>query len=311
MEIAALVCNDKLDYESALKTYAVFQSTRKMGNQIQIVDYNYLDVNEKNIFEKAKNTNLYNFLENNTIFTSRRYHTFDQLEDNIPLADEYFLINPSFGSLDVFPREKCIVYGVKNIDENEISMIKEDYKSFSVNDEINESECRSVVDPLFLLTKEEWYEFAEKSNMPEDNKDYILIYGNVIEKDMLAYAKNLADNNNSKIYIVADKVNSLLYKGKRVQNPTPADLVKLMSNATDIITSRNDGIRMSVVLEKRVHIFNDSNDESQLELINELRLLDRIVTSQDRIILKDSENKEAIEKLLVKREESLKVLKVE
>ena len=28
MEIAALVCNDKLDYESALKTYSIFQINR-------------------------------------------------------------------------------------------------------------------------------------------------------------------------------------------------------------------------------------------------------------------------------------------
>ena len=109
MEIAALVCNDKLDYESALKTYSIFQINRKMGNQVQIVDYNYLNPDIKNVFDKMKNNNLYSFLENNTIFTSRRYSSFERLEDNIPLADSYMIVNPSFNSLDVFPREKCVI----------------------------------------------------------------------------------------------------------------------------------------------------------------------------------------------------------
>ena len=309
MEIAALVCNDKLDYESALKTYSIFQINRKMGNQVQIVDYNYLNPDIKNVFDKMKNNNLYSFLENNTIFTSRRYSSFERLEDNIPLADSYMIVNPSFNSLDVFPREKCVIYGVKDIDENEIDRIKDDYKDFSTSFHLRDNDVSSVVDPLFLLSKEDWYEFGEKSSLPDENKEYILVYGKNIEKDMLAYAKSLSEKNNSKIYIIADKVNALLYKGKRVLNATPADLVKLMSNASDIITSSNEGIRFSVIFEKKIHIFNDSSDESQLELINELKLLDRIVTSPDRIILKESENKEAIDKLKELREKSLNLFK--
>lgn len=309
MEIAALVCNDKLDYESALKTYSIFQINRKMGNQVQIVDYNYLNPDIKNVFDKMKNNNLYSFLENNTIFTSRRYSSFERLEDNIPLADSYMIVNPSFNSLDVFPREKCVIYGVKDIDENEIDRIKDDYKDFSTSFHLRDNDVSSVVDPLFLLSKEDWYEFGEKSSLPDENKEYILVYGKNIEKDMLAYAKSLSEKNNSKIYIIADKVNALLYKGKRVLNATPADLVKLMSNASDIITSSNEGIRFSVIFEKKLHIFNDSSDESQLELINELKLLDRIVTSPDRIILKESENKETIDKLKELREKSLNLFK--
>ena len=309
MEIAALVCNDKLDYESALKTYSIFQINRKMGNQVQIVDYNYLNPDIKNVFDKMKNNNLYSFLENNTIFTSRRYSSFEHLEDNIPLADSYMIVNPSFNSLDVFPREKCVIYGVKDIDENEIDRIKDDYKDFSTSFHLRDNDVSSVVDPLFLLSKEDWYEFGEKSSLPDENKEYILVYGKNIEKDMLAYAKSLSEKNNSKIYIIADKVNALLYKGKRILNASPADLVKLMSNASDIITSSNEGIRFSVIFEKKLHIFNDSSDESQLELINELKLLDRIVTSQDRIILKESENKEAIDKLKELREKSLNLFK--
>ena len=307
MEIAALVCNDKLDYEAALKTYSIFHTTRKMGNQIQIVDYNYLDLNTKNIFDKVKNNNLYDFLENNTIFTSRRYNSYEQLEDSIPLADSYMLVNPNFSKLDTFPRERCVVYGVKDIDKNEINMLKDDYKKFSTNEEVIGAEVSRVVDPLFLLSKEDWYEFGEKSSLPDENKEYVLIYSKVVEKDMLMYAKNLSERNNSKILIVSDKVNSLLYKGKRIQNATPADLVKLISNASDVITSNDDGIRLSIIFEKRIHIFNDSNDENQLELINELKLIDRIVTSQDRVILKESENKEAIDKIKEIREQSLKL----
>lgn len=309
MEIAALVCNDKLDYESALKTYSIFQINRKMGNQVQIVDYNYLNPDIKNVFDKVKNNNLYSFLENNTIFTSRQYNSFERLEDNIPLADSYMIVNPSFNSLDVFPREKCVIYGAKDIDKNEIDMIKNDYKNFSTSFQLRDNDVSSVVDPLFLLSKEDWYEFGEKSSLPDENKEYILVYGKNIEKDMLAYAKSLSEKNNSKIYIIADKVNALLYKGKRILNASPADLVKLMSNASDIITSSNEGIRFSVIFEKKLHIFNDSSDESQLELINELKLLDRIVTSPDRIILKESENKEAIDKLKELREKSLNLFK--
>ncbi len=311
MEIAALICNEKLDIESALKTYSIFKCLKDTGNQIQIIDYNYINADEKNIFSKIKSKKLYNFLDKNIIFTARRYESIEQLEDDYPLADNFLEVNPKQSELDIFPKNKCIVYGVKDINRYYIDSMKEGFKAFYTEQEFENEENERVVDPLFLLSNEQWQEFGEKSLLSDKSKDYVLIYAKEVSKEMLIYAKNIAQAKKVKIYIVTDKMECLLYRGKRILNPTPADIVKLIYNATDVITSKNDGIKLSFLFGKKIHIFFDSKNELQMELINGLKLLDRIVTSQDRVILKDVEKNEMSLKIELLREKSLRLLRNE
>ncbi len=310
MEIAALICNEDLDYESTLQIYSMFQFIRKSGNEIQIIDYNFLNENIKNYFLKLKNNMLYTFLENNTILTVRRYSSLKQLQENIPLADEYIIANAKYKDLGIFPKEETLIYGIKDANKYEIDLIKDEYEKFSSLSDIKDEQVKRVVDPLFLLSKDEWNEFSQKSSISESIKDYILVYGKVVTKDMLSYAKKLSEINNCKIYIVADKINTIIYKGKKLNNVSPLDLVRLISNSNDIVTSSDEAIKFSVLFNKNVHIFTEEEKyDSQIEIINELKLLDRIVISPERVILKENDSSDVVESINELRAESIKFLK--
>ncbi|MBO5476696.1 MAG: hypothetical protein J6A15_02955 [Clostridia bacterium] len=285
MEIAALVCNDKLNYESTFQIYSMFEYLKDKGNQIQIIDYNLLDRNQKSFGLKKKNNLLYNFLDNNVILTSIRYKTVEQIEDNPPLADKYIIANATYNDLNLATSNgDYYAYGVRDINNDQLNCIKDKYKDISTLFEINGSEVKKVVDPMFLLPKEDWYDFALHSNIKIENDNYTLVYSEVVTQDMLKYAKNLSEKNNAKIYIVADKVETLFYKGRRIYNALPYDLANLVLNAQEVVTSCDDGIKLSIIFEKGLHIFNDVDNVEQIELINEFNLVDRIVDSTDRLV---------------------------
>lgn len=287
MEIAALVCNNKLNYESTLQTYSIFEYAKRKGNQIQIIDYNFLDDKLKFGNIKKKNNMLYNFLNNNVVLTSMRYKTMDQIEENPPLADKYVIINGEYDDLERKIVDKNLyAYGIKNINEEQIEKLKENYTDISTLFNTKVNDIKRVADPMFLLSKEDWYDFSLKSSMSLEKENYILVYSDIVSQDMLTYAKNLSEKINAKVYLVADKVETIFYKGRRINSAKPFDLVNLVSNAQEVITSCDDGIKLSIMFEKSLHIFADKNNDYQMEIINEFNLVDRIVNSVDRILTK-------------------------
>lgn len=298
MEIAALVCNDKLNYESAFQIYSLYEYLKHKNNQVQIIDYNLLDRNKKSFFQKKKNELLYNFLDDNVVMTSRRYKTIEQIEENPPLADKYIISNATYHDLNLDTlNENYYAYGIKDIGADQLNNIRNKYKKVSTLFEVKGDDVKQVADPMFLLSREEWYDFSSKSSLKVEKENYILVYGELVTEEMLKYAKVLSENNNAKVYIVADKVQSLFFRGKRINNPLPYDLANLVLNAQEIITSCDDGIKLSLIFEKGLHIFNDIERIEQIELINEFNLINRIVDSTDRAVTNNYEYNLSIEKI--------------
>lgn len=298
MEIVALVCNDKLNYESAFQIYSLYEYLKHKNNQVQIIDYNLLDRNKKSFSQKKKNELLYNFLDKNVVMTSIRYKTIDQIEDNPPLADRYIISNATYHDLNIETlNQNYYAYGIKDIGADQLNNIKDKYQKVSTLFEVKGEDIKQVADPMFLLSREEWYDFASKSNLKTEKENYILVYSDLVTDDMLKYAKVLSENNNAKIYIVADKVESMFLKGKRINNPLPYDLANLILNAQEVITSCDDGIKLSLVFEKGLHIFNDVEKIEQIELINEFNLVNRIVDSTERVVTNNYEYNLSIEKI--------------
>jgi len=305
MEIAALVCNKKLNYDSTLQTYSIYEYLKGQGNQVQIIDYNF--IKEKNT---KKNEMLYNFLNNNIALTLTRYKNLNQVEQNLPLADKYIVVNGNYSDLTLKIDEKeCIVYRAKDVSLPELNYLSNNYSKISTSFESNNDNAQKVVDPLFLLPKEKWYDIISNKSGVNLENDYVFVYSEVVTKDMIQYANALAQKNNYKVYILSDKVQSIFYKGKRLNNIEPFDLINLISSAHDVITSCDDGIKLSVIFEKNIHIFSTQNEE-QIELINELKVENRVVNNIDSILSGDMEYEESNKTIDKIKEESYKFLEV-
>ncbi len=116
MEIATLICNNKLDYDMALKAYSMYKYLKSQGNQVEIIDYNF---SNKNI--RDKNTKmLYDFLEKNTVLSLRKYNTICQLEENLPLADKYLIVNGTYSDLSINFGKNKIAYYAKGMTNFEL-----------------------------------------------------------------------------------------------------------------------------------------------------------------------------------------------
>ncbi len=302
MEIATLVCNNGLNYDLVFQTYSMFEYLKGQGNQVQIIDYNFLKNDNK------KSEMLYDFLTNNVVLTFNRYNDVNQLEDNLPLADRFVVLNGEYNELTLqMSGDKNLAYGIKT-NLSDISNISDNFSKVSTFYDAKDEKINRVIDPIFLLSKEEWYDLISEENNINMPIDYILIYSDTVSKEMLNYASQIASNNNSKIYIVADKVEGVFHKGKRLKNIEPFELLKFIYNAQDVITSCNDGIKFSVLFEKNLHIFSNE-DESQVELINDLNLRRRVVNESNQIISQNigyNDSYKEIDKLLENSVEFLK-----
>ena len=286
MELAILSCNNKLNNDTAFQIFAMYEYLKRQGNNVQVVDCGLKDY-KKN----------YDFLSSNVVLTVNTYMDYRRFEENQPLVDKYIILNYDCDdeNLNLNGKEN-IIYGINNISNKQIEKIANDgYKISSIVDLKNKN-IKNVVDPVFLISKEQWLdEINQKSNI-DIGADYVLVYSDIVTKEMLKYAEDISRKNCLKMYVVADKIQAIFYKGKRIKNTNIIDLANLISNAQTVVTSCNDAIKLAVIFDKNLHIF-DVQDDEQIELIDKLNLKKRIVKDTSRVLEPWQEYKDIKEKM--------------
>lgn len=286
MELAILSCNNKLNNDTAFQIFAMYEYLKRQGNNVQVVDCGLKDY-KKN----------YDFLSSNVVLTVNTYMDYRRFEENQPLVDKYIILNYDCDdeNLNLNGKEN-IIYGINNIYNKQIEKIANDgYKISSIVDLKNKN-IKNVVDPVFLISKEQWLDEVNQKSKIDVGADYVLVYSDIVTKEMLKYAEDISRKNCLKMYVVADKIQAIFYKGKRIKNTNIIDLANLISNAQTIVTSCNDAIKLAVVFDKNLHIF-DVQDDEQIELIDKLNLKKRIVKDTSRVLEPWQEYKDIKEKI--------------
>ena len=286
MELAILSCNNKLNNDTAFQIFAMYEYLKRQGNNVQVVDCGLKDY-KKN----------YDFLSSNVVLTVNTYMDYRRFEENQPLVDKYIILNYDCDdeNLNLNGKEN-IIYGINNISNKQIEKIANDgYKISSIVDLKNKN-IKNVVDPVFLISKEQWLDEVNQKSKIDVGADYVLVYSDIVTKEMLKYAEDISRKNCLKMYVVADKIQAIFYKRKRIKNTNIIDLANLISNAQTIVTSCNDAIKLAVVFDKNLHIF-DVQDDEQIELIDKLNLKKRIVKDTSRVLEPWQEYKDIKEKI--------------
>ena len=286
MELAILSCNNKLNNDTAFQIFAMYEYLKRQGNNVQVVDCGLKDY-KKN----------YDFLSSNVVLTVNTYMDYRRFEENQPLVDKYIILNYDCDdeNLNLNGKEN-IIYGINNISNKQIEKIANDgYKISSIVDLKNKN-IKNVVDPVFLISKEQWLDEVNQKSKIDVGADYVLVYSDIVTKEMLKYAEDISRKNCLKMYVVADKIQAIFYKGKRIKNTNIIDLANLISNAQTVVTSCNDAIKLAVIFDKNLHIF-DVQDDEQIELIDKLNLKKRIVKDTSRVLEPWQEYKDIKEKM--------------
>lgn len=143
-----------------------------------------------------------------------------------------------------------------------------------------------VLDPVFLLNKNEWRTLAKKGNLyglkPES---YLLVYdflGN--DPQMSSFAKQYAQKHSLKIVSVND-FNVRDYADININNAGPLEFLALIDNAACVVASSFHATAFSIILEKEFYTFNlkgYNNSSRMQDLLSKLSLENRMNPSQER-----------------------------
>ena len=113
--------------------------------------------------------------------------------------------------------------------------------------QIADMEAECLIDPTFLLDKNEWSKLAPK---PKNNERYILVY--LMQRDMSAYS--YVQQLKKRLGIKAIEISRYGYQPEFVDetlvNIGPADFIKLFRDAEYVCTNSYHGLAFSLIFEK-------------------------------------------------------------
>lgn len=160
-----------------------------------------------------------------------------------------------------------------------------------------ENACQ-VVDPVFLLTKDEWNTLLEDKSKKEN---YLLIYDFDNNDDLNKKAVELARNNGWKIYSIFP--NTIC--DKCFYNEGPIEFVQLVKNANFVLSNSFHATAFSIIFERQFAVF-ERKEKINTRMRDLLRSLDisieeqRIDYSKVNILLSEqiSYSKKYIDKVI-------------
>lgn len=228
-----------------------------------------------------------------------RYNTSEELKANPPHADVYIAGSDQIWNTESyngkepgyfldFGTVKKISYAasfaVSEIQEEWCPFVKRQLSHFqhiSVREKTGLSILKSlgiqngaqVVDPVFLLSAEEWKALAHKAKgygLKENN--YIVVYDFLNDERIAAFAKKLKEQTNMTVVSIND-FNVLPYVDININDAGPLEFVSLISKAATVVCSSFHASAFSLIFKKPFYVFpligqnNSSRMEDLLNLI--------------------------------------------
>ncbi len=264
---------------------------------------------EKEKYKKnlnIRNLNFKQFQKDNYIYSEKKYNTISQLKNDPPKYDVYIcgsdqIWNPNFCEMDdnyflsFAPQGKRISYapsfGVSSIpfyakEKYKKNLLGIDYLSIreqtgaKIINKLIKKEAQIVIDPTFLVNKDEWFKLADKSNIKTPKK-YILTYFIGIDEYIENYIAMIKEqfNDIEIIDLIFDKTSY-----------GPYDFLKLIKNAAFVFTNSFHGVAFCINMNIPFAVGKTLKDKSKNsafsridDLLNDLELQSRICDENTQI----------------------------
>lgn len=307
MKIDVITCSRAQSYGAVLQTYASQTFFEKLGNEVEIIDYAPEFVTrshsvffvgdekyKKNILLKLmyllytgpsrykRNKMLNRFLNRYLHMTKIQYRTYEELCENIPLADIYVCGSDQIWNIN-FPNgwDKSYYLGfVKGKPKYSIAaslalkkdalpweyldFVKEqlnDFSAITVREDIAvdiiqpqvKQNVQHVLDPVFLLDKEEWEELECKAEEKVEYEGYILIMPMGDRADganVYDVAKQFKEQCNLPIYNISFSQRKYDFVDRTFNSCSPSMFLRLIKNARVVITNSFHGTAFSIIYQR-------------------------------------------------------------
>lgn len=143
---------------------------------------------------------------------------------------------------------------------------------------LNNGVSQVVLDPVLLLSKEQWGEIAVK---PKEKK-YLLIYTVPQHPHIIEVANQLAIEKNLRVIEIRPNVHNIRRKGY-LQTVSPPEFLGYIMYADFVLTTSFHGTALSIAFEKQFLTLsvNEHVDDRVANLLDQLSLSDRLVKHDD------------------------------
>lgn len=323
MKISIITVLNTVNYGSALQTVATQNFFEEMGLEVEFIDYwrkdqtvsgqvKYIVFDKKNTLKKwikkpvrdilsiisvyENNKKFRRFIKENIHLTNRKYNSYEELSNDVPMADIYCTgsdqmwnstwnqgIEKSF-FLEYAPEGKRRIafatsIGKVAIDDEEaieiVPLIKKydlvtmrEQTAVELLDKYNISSV-NILDPTLLFSKKQWEKLIAKRVV---EKPYLLVYQlhqNHADANFTETVKQFAKEKNLEIvriaYSYADK-----NIGKKIYSPTVQEFLSLINYADYIVTDSFHGTAFSVNFNKEFSVIYPSNYSTRMDSLLKL-----------------------------------------
>lgn len=145
----------------------------------------------------------------------------------------------------------------------EYKALFEDFDRISVREDsaeevlsaVLEKPIETVIDPVFLLSKEEWTKLLESANVPERKDDYVFCYfPGGVSKSLDKFSRDLAKKMKCKRVLVVSEWRNLFRSGKKMYDCMPAEFISMIKNAKAVCTSSFHGTAFSIIMDTPLYV---------------------------------------------------------
>lgn len=126
-----------------------------------------------------------------------------------------------------------------------------EHEAVRIVKELTGKDATLVVDPVLLLTKDQWTEIANYSRCPQ--KKYLLIYAMSEDMELLKFSKRYAQKHNLEIAYISQRLFKRI-KAIHLRNVTPNQWLGLFLHADTIVTNSFHGSAFGVNFGKNLFI---------------------------------------------------------
>ncbi len=153
------------------------------------------------------------------------------------------------------------------------------------------TDCSFVLDPTFLLSKDEWRKYEKE--VKKCPQDYLLIYYLDVEgKDIIRLANRIAKERGLKTVLIMNGQSGKTLKSYDVDyiahNITPDSYIWLFRHASFVVTNSFHGVAFSINMERQFVALRREKYNSRLDsILSTMDLLDRYV-NEDSFEMNDT-----------------------
>ena len=241
---------------------------------------------------------------------SKAFHAEDDFRENCPQADVYMSGSDQlwnykhnegndkhyfFDGIEGRKIAYASSIGMTSLPEDYANYVKEQLSQYSAISVREQSavellgkmgiSATQVLDPTFMLNKEEWSPFASRRLVKEK---YIFVYlpYNIKDKDLIFRSvRKIAKEKNLKVVSYSDNVIKDKYADLTIYFVDPGDVLSLILHADVVITNSFHGTAFSINLNKQFWTYMPSSFSTRITSILKLcelnnRLLENVITDK-------------------------------